>query len=91
MTSTQNEPPRDQRNENNLQLIYGIALLLAGLGVLYRIPQVMPKIESFEQFSSAMWFIRFCFYFMGIILIGGGAKKISSYFKESHSENRKER
>jgi uncharacterized membrane protein len=72
-----------QRSGDNLQLIYGIALLLAGLGVFYRIPQVMPQISAIKQFASAVWFIRFCFYFMGIILIGGGVKKILGHFKES--------
>lgn len=85
------EPPNDRSKPNNFQLIYGIALSAAGLGVFYRIPQVMPKIESFHQFSSTAWFIRCCFYVMGTILIGGGFKKIWGHFKESHSEDRKER
>lgn len=69
------------------QLIWGVALVLAGLGVFYRIPQVMPKIETFEQFASAGGFIRFCFYFMGIILIGGGAKKILGYYRGRKAEH----
>lgn len=69
--------------QSNLQFVYGIALVLAGMGVFYRIPQVMPKIESIQQFASTAWFIRFCFYVMGIILIGGGIKKILGHFKES--------
>jgi hypothetical protein len=83
MTLDKNEPPENRPNPNNIQLIWGIALVLAGLGVFYRIPQVMPKIASFKQFASSIWFIRFCFYFMGIILIGGGIKKIWNHFKES--------
>ncbi len=87
-----NEPKsKNSRSINNFQLYYGIALLVAGLGVFYRIPQVMPKVESFEQFAAASGFIRFCFYFMGIILVGGGIKKIWNHFKESSAENRKER
>ena len=65
--------------------------MLVGLGVFYRIPQVMQKIQSFKQFSTAIWFVRFCFYFMGIVLIGGGLKKIRGAFKESNGEDRKER
>jgi hypothetical protein len=76
---------------NNFQFIYGIALILVGLGVFYRIPQVMEKIQSFKQFSAAIWVVRFCFYFMGIVLIGGGLKKIWGVFKESNGEDRKER
>lgn len=58
------------------QKFWGVALILAGIGVFYRIPQVMPKIEQIQQFSSISFFIRFCFYFMGVLLIGGGLKKI---------------
>lgn len=83
MTVDKEDHQEQQHSRNNLQLIYGIALLLAGLGVFYRIPQVMPQIASIKQFASAAWFIRFCFYFMGIILVGGGVKKILAHFKES--------
>ena len=62
-------------------LIYGVALILAGLGVFYRIPQVMPKILAMEHFVAAKPFLYFCFYLIGILLIGGGGKKIYNYFK----------
>ena len=65
----------------NIQLIWGVALTLVGIGVFLRIPQVMPQLEKMEQFSGAMWFIRFCFYLMGVILTGGGIKKILSHFR----------
>jgi hypothetical protein len=73
-------------NRSTFQLVWGVALLLAGLGVFYRIPQVMPKILSIEQFASAGAFIRIAFYLIGGILIGGGAKKIFNYFKKLHSD-----
>lgn len=69
------------KNKNAAQLVWGVALVLAGMGVFYRIPQVMPQIETIEQFSSATSFIRFCFYFMGVVLIGGGAKKIHAHWR----------
>lgn len=81
----------NRKTLNNFQFVYGIILILVGLGVFYRIPQVMQKIQSFKQFSEAIWFVRFCFYFMGIVLIGGGLKKIWGTFKESNGEDRKER
>jgi hypothetical protein len=70
-----------QQPRNTVQLVWGIALLLAGLGVFVRIPQVMPKLAQLEYFSSVLGFIRFCFYLMGIILVGGGLKKIIHYFR----------
>jgi len=64
------------------QCIWGAALLFAGVGVFYRIPQVMPKIQKIEQFSSASWVVYACFYLMGILLIGGGVKKIIANYKD---------
>ena len=66
--------------KNYIQLIWGILLVLAGLGVFYRIPQVMPKVKSIEYFSSVIGFIYFCFYFLGFLLILGGGKKIYRHF-----------
>ncbi|MFO7684688.1 MAG: hypothetical protein R6V60_01220 [Desulfobacterales bacterium] len=63
------------------QIAWGVALVLAGLGVLYRIPQVMPEITRIEQFAAAAGFIYFCFYLMAAILIIGGGRKIISYSK----------
>ncbi len=75
-----------------MQLIWGVALVLAGVGVFYRIPQVWPEIEKIEFFSSVLPFIRFCFYLIGIMLVGGGTKKIyENYFKSptDNSDNEK--
>jgi hypothetical protein len=69
----------DTQHKKRFQVIWGIALFLAGIGVFYRIPQVMPRVEAIEHFSSITWFIRFCFYLIGILLIGGGSKKIYTY------------
>jgi hypothetical protein len=70
-------------NKSRFQRIWGIALVAAGIGVFYRIPQVMPKIEMIEQFSPISAYIRFCFYVMGIFLIGGGAKKIREHYSKT--------
>ena len=72
--NNQNEPK--DRNRIVVQIIWGIALTLAGIGVFFRIPQVMPRIEKIEQFASVMFFIRFSFYLLGALLVGGGLKKI---------------
>ncbi len=77
-----NQTSFKDKNKTVIQLIWGIALVLAGVGVFFRIPQVMPKIAKIEQFSRVMIFIRFCFYLIGILLIGGGSKKIYSNYSE---------
>lgn len=68
-----------------IQLIWGIILMLAGFGVFYRIPQVMPRLAQVEGFANVMGFIRFCFYVMGIILVGGGAQKVVRHFQAARS------
>jgi hypothetical protein len=71
-----------ENKESSVQLVWGIALILAGLGVLYRLPQVMPKIMEIPIFAEAPGVIRFCFYFMAVFLIGGGCKKVFHHVKK---------
>ena len=66
---------------NPAQVIWAVLLILAGLGVFYRLPQVMPSIEAIPRFAAASGFIRFCFYFIGIFLIGGGCKKLYNQYR----------
>jgi uncharacterized membrane protein HdeD (DUF308 family) len=68
-------------HRSNLQLIWGVVLMIVGIAVFVRIPQVMPELEKIQQFKGVTGFIRICFYAMGIILIGGGAKKLVKYFQ----------
>jgi hypothetical protein len=72
----------DERLKAKLHTFYGIALFLAGFGMLYRIPQVMPKITQIAQFEAAAWFIYFCLYLMAIALIVGGGRKIYENYKK---------
>ena len=71
-----------EKNKIHFQLVWGILLLLAGVGVFFRIPQVMPQIKTIESFSSIIGFIYFCFYMLGFLLILGGAQKIYANLKE---------
>ena len=71
------------KNRSTIQLIWGILLVMAGIGVFFRVPQVMPRIAEIEQFSSLTVYIRFCFYFIGIVLIGGGVRKIYVHAKKT--------
>jgi hypothetical protein len=76
--------------KNSVQLTYGVLLLLAGLGVFYMTPQKMREIETIEHFSSYIPFIWFCFYFMGVMLVGGGIKKIYQNYWRFRDKNQKE-
>ncbi len=64
------------------QLIWGWLLALAGVGVFFRVPQVMPKIEQIRQYAPVLPYIKFCLYLLGVILLGGGAKKIFKYYEK---------
>jgi len=63
-------------DKKKTQIMLGIILILAGLLVFYRIPEVMPKVASIRAFAGSLGIIKFSFYMLGILLIFGGAKKI---------------
>jgi len=70
------------KNKIVTKIVWGVILTLAGIGVFFRIPQVMPKIEKIEYFSSFMYYIQFCFYLLGILLIWGGVKRIYENYRK---------
>jgi hypothetical protein len=70
------------KNKIVTRIVWGVILTLAGIGVFFRIPQVMPKIEKIEYFSSVMYYIKFCFYLLGVLLIWGGVKKIYENYRK---------
>jgi hypothetical protein len=59
-----------------LQLVWGVLLVLTGVGLFFRIPQVMPQIEQIAYFAAVIPFIYFCMYFVAVFLIAGGARKL---------------
>jgi phage shock protein PspC (stress-responsive transcriptional regulator) len=70
------------KNKIHFQLVWGVLLVLAGFGVFYRIPQVIPRLKTIESFSAATWFIYICFYLLGFLLIMGGGKKIYENYRK---------
>ena len=70
------------RNRAIVQIVWGGALVLAGIGVFYRIPEVMQKVVTIDQFASNPWIVRLCFYLLGVLLIAGGAKKIYDHIQK---------
>jgi hypothetical protein len=65
-----------------VQIAWGVVLVFTGIGVLFRIPQVIEQVKDIEQFSSVILFIHFCFYLLSILLIGGGAKKVFDNYQK---------
>ena len=76
---------KTQPTKSNLQLIWGAALVVVGIAVFFRIPQVMPQLAQMGQSATTIGFIRICFYLMGILLVGGGTKKIIQHFRQQES------
>jgi cobalamin biosynthesis protein CobD/CbiB len=73
--------------KNKLQLAWGALLLLAGVGVFFRIPQIMPEIKKIEHFAAYIPFIYFSFYLIGVLLVVGGGRKIYHHLKKSNAED----
>jgi hypothetical protein len=66
----------DHDRNAQFQLVWGLLLAIAGIGLLFRIPQVMPQIRQIEYFSGVIPFIYFCMYFIALFLIAGGVRKL---------------
>jgi hypothetical protein len=64
------------QRQSAVQVLWGAALVTAGIGVFFRVSQVMPRVESIGQFAHAGWLVRGCFYLLGLLLIGGGVRKL---------------
>jgi cobalamin biosynthesis protein CobD/CbiB len=71
----------DDKQKSRLQLIWGILLLIAGIGIFFRIPQIMPEIKKIEHFAPYIIFIYFCFYLIAVLLLVGGGRKVFTYLK----------
>lgn len=72
------------KNQSILQLIWGAALTAAGIGVFVLLPQRMEQIRQLRQaepYAFDILFLWFCFGLLGVLLIGGGMRKICSQFK----------
>lgn len=71
-------------------MVWGWLLISFGVGMFFRIPQVMPRIQEFECFSSGfgLVFVYFSLYLVGILLICGGAMKIYGHSRPSRTGDR---
>ena len=75
-----------KNQKSTIQFVWGILLLITGIGVFFRIPQIMPEIKKIEHFAPYIFFIYFCFYLVGILLVVGGGKKVFHYLKQTNKE-----
>jgi len=74
-------------NKRNFHLLYGAALLLMGIAMLFQIPKKIPQIMQIEYFASNPGFVYFCSYMIAVLLIGGGLKKIYHNYQDRDKTN----
>jgi hypothetical protein len=72
-------------SKSSVQLVWGIALTAIGVAVFFRVQQVIPQLAAMGQSASTLGFVRICFYIIGVLLVGGGIKKIVRYFQPRES------
>lgn len=67
-------------HKNRFQLIWAAALILMGVGMFFRVPVVVEKMAGAFDTTAGLYFFRFSFYLIAVILIGGGIKKIQKFW-----------
>jgi hypothetical protein len=70
-----------KRSTNNIQLIWGAALILVGVSVFFKVPLVVPKLKAMALSEGTIGFFSVCLYIIGFILVGGGVRKWIQHFK----------
>ena len=78
-----------KQDSSKLQLVWGCLLTLMGIALIFRIPQIIPKIKQIEFYGPVRYFIYFCLYLIAVILIAQGAKKIFENYKQAKNRNKR--
>jgi len=68
-------------DKKRFHFYYGIVLTLVGIGVFYRIPQVMPQVETIEFFRQKIGVVKASFYILGGLLVMFGVIRMYKNFK----------
>ncbi len=69
-----------------IQMIWGIALVAAGIGIFFAMPQKVVQLQQMQVSSFFINFTRFSFYLIAVLLIGGGARKIYENYQKRDSK-----
>lgn len=69
-------------DKQKLTFYYGIILIVVGIAVFIRVPQVIPQIETIEFFKNKIGIVKFCAYFIGFLLVlAGGIRVVKNHRK----------
>ncbi len=63
-------------DKKQLQVGYGILLIITGVGVFFKIPYVMPRMATINYFANAALVIKFSLYILGGLLVLAGVMKV---------------
>ncbi len=66
-----------------LSFYYGIVLIAVGIAFFIRVPQVIPQVETIEFFKNKIGIVKFCFYFLGFLLVWAGFIRVFKNYKKS--------
>ena len=70
-------------DKQKLTFYYGIILIVVGIAVFIRVPQVIPQVEAIAFFKNKIGIVKFCFYFLGFLLILAGGIRVVKNHKKS--------
>lgn len=62
--------------KQSLQKAWGIALVLMGGAIVFRVPEILERLKDNPLFVSGRLYVQFCFYFIALVLVVGGFKKL---------------
>ena len=62
--------------KQSLQKAWGIALVLMGVAIVFRVPEILERLKDNPLFVSGRLYVQFCFYFIALVLVVGGFKKL---------------
>ena len=68
-------------DKKKINFYYGIVIMVVGLSVFYRIPQVMPRVAAIEFLAQKLFIVKACFYILGGLLVLAGGIRICKNYK----------
>ncbi|MFZ7125583.1 MAG: hypothetical protein ACOWWM_05445 [Desulfobacterales bacterium] len=73
----------------SFQVVLGVVYTAAGIGVFLMLPRRMAQITEAtgrDPGSLDMLFLWFCFGLIGVLLIGGGLRKLLAWYRSNRKE-----
>lgn len=71
-----------EKEKKSIQLIWGIILIGAGIGIFIVMPQKMAQLKEAGRTDFFILLTRLCFYLIAVLLMGGGARKLYGHYAD---------